>query len=47
VSRLASGQEFVLSDRQRFQDVRELERLLLKDEWQFGRNLTAQPIVGL
>ena len=32
-------------DEQRFQDVRELKRLLLKDERQIARNLTTQLIV--
>jgi hypothetical protein len=34
-----------LPDGQRFQDVRELKRLLLKDERQIARNLTNQLIV--
>ncbi|NOT60735.1 MAG: DUF1592 domain-containing protein [Acidobacteria bacterium] len=38
----ASGQ---LPDGQRFQDVRELKRLLLKDERQIARNLIAQLLV--
>jgi hypothetical protein len=38
----ASG---TLPDGQRFQDVRELKRLLLKDERQIARNLTTQLIV--
>jgi mono/diheme cytochrome c family protein len=38
----ASG---ALPDGQRFQDVRELKRLLLKDERQIARNLTSQLIV--
>ncbi len=38
----ASG---MLPDGQRFQDVRELKRLLLKDERQIARNLTTQLIV--
>ncbi len=48
VSPLAIFNRYVsgsLPDGQRFQDVRELKRLLLKDERQIARNLTTQPIV--